>query len=427
MSFFVSFHIWGNACSVNCSAINDVKFIKSSNSSSCTIPQCGQIGLSCFSCMVFLMEVRCALNASVSVKQIFGDNWSGYVRDHSVADYQVREVEKALGCYGFDNGAFVYSCKRCGSWVFQRLGCNGRICSCCGKRYADQWSYSLSRAMFQVSHRHFVMSIPDSLWSFLRVWDNMKGYMDAAIKALSDYFSRITHQRLKVGAIVVLHPFGKDMKFQPHLHILLTEGGFDGKGRFVKCGFVPAGGLRKKWQYEVLKELQAKGLPNPLASQMYSRYRKGFYVWLHVRGRIKHPKQIARYVGRYVRHPAIANSRIYHYDGRIVKFFYVNGEDRRVDVTMGVDQFISALIQHIPPPQFKMIRYYGAYARRVKGQYGAGKQSGIKQLNLYHFGLEKVKYCPFCRGELEFVWYCKKGPPEQHKSKKELLNWLSTS
>jgi len=33
---------------------------------------------------------------------------------------------------------------------------------------------------------------------------------------------------------------------------------------------------------------------------------------------------------------------------------------------MEVQEFIKALIQHIPDRNFKMIRYYGAYSRRIK-------------------------------------------------------------
>lgn len=278
--------------------------------------------------------------------------------------------------------------------------------------------------MFPVPHRHFVMSVPDALWPFLRDWSNQKVYMDAAINALNDYFSKKTHRKLKVGAIVTLHPFGKDMKFQPHLHILLTEGGFDSSGNFVKCKYVPANGFRKTWQYHVMKVFQAANLPNELATQMFRKYPKGFYVWLHKRGSIKHPKLIARYIGRYIRHPAIANSRIYFFDGKVVKFFYIDGEDNRIEVTMTSNQFITSLIQHIPPLQFKMIRYYGAYARRAKGAYGARVQSSMKQLNLYDFGLEKVRYCPLCGNELEFVWYMKKGPPEHSKKQRELVAWI---
>lgn len=365
--------------------------------------------------------------ASISVKQIFMSSWDSYLATHEVLDYQLKEVEKSLNCYGHNNGCFVFYCKHCDKYIFQSYGCNGRLCSCCGKRYTDQWSYNLSKCMFSVSHRHFVMSAPKSLWNFLSDWKNRKIYMDAAIKAFNDYFSKILHRKIKVGVIVILHPFGKDMKVQPHLHLLITEGGFDNLCNFVKCEFIPANGFRKKWQYELLKMLQAHGLPNELATRMFSQYPKGFYVWLHIRGRIIHPKVIAKYVGRYVRHPAIANSRIFYFDKRIVKFFYINNEDTRINVTMAVEQFITALIQHIPPPQFKMIRYYGAYARRSKRQYGSKVQSSIKQMNLYHFGIERVKYCPFCHNELEFVWYCKKSPPEIVKEQRELVSWVSVN
>ena len=288
-------------------------------------------------------------NASISVKQILQSGFPDFIKTNEVTDYQKKEVEKALDCYGNDKGCFVYYCKRCDKFIFQSMGCNSRICSCCGKRYTDQWSVSLSKAMFSVSHRHFVMSVPDSLWPFLRDWNLMKVYMGAAINSFNEYFSKITRQEIKVGVIVVLHPFGKDMRFQPHLHLLITEGGFNKNGGFVKCSYVPANGFRNKWQYEVLKAFQENGLSRELATEMYRRYKNGFYVWLHSRGRIIHPKLIAKYIGRYVRHPAIANSRIYYFDGKIVKFYYVNNEDIRINVTMNVNKFISALIQHIPP------------------------------------------------------------------------------
>jgi hypothetical protein len=277
---------------------------------------------------------------SVSVKQILTGLWEEYLLTNPVKDYHKKEVDKAITCYGTSQGCFVYYCAGCDEYIFLTKGCNSRICSCCGKRYTDQWSHSLSQAMFSVSHRHFVMSVPDALWSFLREWGNLKVYMDAAIECFNDYFSKLLHRSIKVGVIVILHPFGKDMRFQPHLHLLITEGGFDSGNNFHKAEFIPANGFRKSWQYHILEKLQANGLPNNLATQMYKKYTNGFYVWLHSRGRITDPKIIAKYVGRYVRHPAIANSRIYFYDGKIVKFYYTNNEDKRVDVVMTVNQLL---------------------------------------------------------------------------------------
>jgi len=227
-----------------------------------------------------------------------------------------------------------------------------------------------------------------------------------------------------IGIICVLHPFGRDMKFHPHLHLLITEGGFGKNGKFHKISHFPAEAFRKCWQYVVLDKFQKLGLPNHVATALYRKYPNGFYVWVHKRGRIKHPKLIARYVGRYIRHPAIANRRITYFDGKNV-MFYCDYDGEIVDVTMTVDEFITSLIQHIPAPNFKMVRYYGAYSRRGKRKFGLKCQSGIKQLTLYKFGLIKPILCPICHNEMEFVWYCKKPPPKEIKSQQELMQYIS--
>ena len=63
--------------------------------------------------------------------------------------------------------------------------------------------------------------------------------MDAAIEAINDTISyKNKNGRLLAGAIVVLHPFSKNMGFNPHLHVLVTEGGFDKRGRFIHQKFI---------------------------------------------------------------------------------------------------------------------------------------------------------------------------------------------
>lgn len=358
----------------------------------------------------------------VTVKQILETTWQNYKESHKLREVEIKEVEKTINCYGQNNGCFVFYCKECSKYIFQHYGCNSRICSNCGKRYTDQWAQKFSKQMFNVPHRHFVMSIPNALWAFLKEdRKRWKGYMDSAIETCNDYFPKILRNaNARVGIIVIFHPFGKDMKFQPHLHIIVTEGAFDSKGHFIKHDFIPARKFAKCWQYHVLKNLQKAGLSNDLASEMYRKY-DGFYVWVHKSGRIHNPKFIAKYLGRYVRHPAIANSRIDYFDGTKVQFHYYDHEDNKHEIVMPVDEFITALLQHIPEPQFKMIRYYGAYARRTKRIFKSYLQSSITQLILTNFDLKKDILCPICKSKLDFVCYCKKPPP---LDKQNLNYWI---
>ena len=323
-----------------------------------------------------------------------------------------------MSCKGPDRGCFVYYCPKCEEYHEITLGCNSRLCSDCGKRYTDQWAKMLSRKMFNVPHRHAVMTLPDKLRPVLkedrRLW---KVVMDSAIKALNDTLSHALGKKVLTGAIIVLHPFARDLGFNLHIHLLITEGGFDRSGKFVHKKFIPYRALRRTWQYQVLTNLK-KALPKTkenamLIDRLFKDYKKGFYVFAPKESRITSRHRVSRYVARYVRHPAIANSRICGYDGEEVTFWYIDREGSKHYKTMSVDNFIHAMIiQHVPERQFKMIRYYGAYCRKWKSRYSRYlSHSSISQCGIGKFCDNYVPRCPKCGSQMEFVEFFKKDPP----------------
>src|SRR5699024_1318733 len=76
---------------------------------------------------------------------------------------------------------------------------------------------------------------------------------------------------------------------------------------------------------------------------------------------------LLQYIGRYMKRGPIALSRIKAYDGEIVSFVY---HDKRTNqektLVMSAEEFILSLTRHIPDKDFKMIRHYGLYSRRIK-------------------------------------------------------------
>ncbi len=334
-------------------------------------------------------------NQLLTVKRIFKDNnnWDLFCIDHKdiLRNAEIEEVNKMLSCKDKSRGFFTYQCESCGNYKTVYFGCNSRICTNCGKNHTDKWSKSLKRAMFNVVHRHAVLTIPDLLWGFVR--KNrilLKVLMDAAIVAINDTISfKHRNGRLLAGAIVVLHPFSKDMGFNHYLHIFLTEGGFDMYGKFIHQKFIHFKTMRKTWQYQVLTRFK-DALPkvqafSHLVNQLFKEYPDGFYVHMPKNSRITNKQRMSQYVGRYIRHPAITNSRLHSYDGKSVIFWYNDHEGVRHFVIMELQEFIKALIQHIPDRNFKMIRYYGAYSRKVKKRYSKCLQRSIKQTNLEDF------------------------------------------
>jgi len=175
--------------------------------------------------------------------------------------------------------------------------------------------------------------------------------------------------KLKIGMIQVLQTYGADMKYDPHIHSIVTEGGFDSMKNWVHVDFIKYEGWRKKWQYELLTRLK-KELPrctetNIFIDRHFKNYPNGFVVYGKRRFEKREGWNMARYIGRYVKHPPIAESRITAYDGKQVTFWYKDTKTgQKVTVTMDKFEFVHRLLSHIPEKNFKIVRYIGLYSRR---------------------------------------------------------------
>ncbi len=147
--------------------------------------------------------------------------------------------------------------------------------------------------------------------------------------------------------------------------------------------------------------------------------------------RISSERHVANYVGRYVRHPAIANTRISDYDGESVTFWYYENaikKDKKKFITVEVEEFIRRIIQHIPEKHFKMIRYYGAYCRKWKKKFKRYILLGsITQSKIAHFPRKRTYRCPNCKSRLEFDFKIGKPPPSERIFGEFIDDWSRMS
>ena len=114
--------------------------------------------------------------------------------------------------------------------------------------------------------------------------------------------------------------------------------------------------LRNAFCTALLNELESRLGKSfkPVKADIYKNHIEGFYV--HAKPNMCEPKQIAKYIGRYLGRPVIATKRIDKYDGENVTFHYNRHEDEKLIVeTIPALEFMERLVQHIPEKNFKMI------------------------------------------------------------------------
>jgi len=328
-----------------------------------------------------------------------------YKADHSHLDGDIiSEVENMLRCRDPTHGFLTYSCPQCGELKTVPLACKRRICTSCGKKHADQWADNLAQTLYSVPHRHMVFTIPEQLRQPLQ--DDHK-----LLKVLMDAVSHTMKQMIKTrrkavpGVICVLHPYGKDLTLNPHVHVLATEGGLTKQGEWIPVTFLEYRKLRRIWQYKLLTALK-KQMPKTwentrLIDSLFKNNPEGFYIY--AKRRVTNPRKTARYIGRYVRHPAIAESRITEFnpETNTVTFWYQRNGAKET-VTMPAQEFIDRLVKLIPDKNMKLIRYYGLYARRTRNKLQKILTPLSRQKTKKQLKKDPIK-CPKCGSTMQLI------------------------
>ena len=267
-----------------------------------------------------------------------------------------KEVEKFRYCGDISKGFRLYVCEGCHAVKKVPIRCKGKFCPTCSVGESERWSEIVSQDMFHTTHRHIVFTIDEGLRTIFLKYHReilLKGLMDDAAQVILDYFNK---QKIRPGIILALHTFGSKLEFNPHVHMIVTMGGLTEGGEWKDYDYIPYKMLRVNWQNAVLKLIQ----------RAYTRNAEGFYVNAPKRSRTN-VKKILQYISRYMKRGPIALNRIIMYDGDIVMFRYhdkrTNTEEKEI---MLAKEFIAALIRHIPDKNFKTIRRYGLYSRRIK-------------------------------------------------------------
>ena len=300
----------------------------------------------------------------------------------------------------------------------------------------------MSEQILDTSHRHLVFTIPKQLRAKI-YWNRelLRVLSDTAAKVVMENIQDVT-----AGIITVVHTFGRDLGFNPHVHVLVTEGGFDNNANWLDVYFLPYSRLRKQWQYYLLTELK-KRLPrkrevSQLIDKLFVEYPNGFYV--NAENKMDDAQKAAKYVGRYIARPAIAESRIQGYDGKTVTFSYEDHETGETKLEkLPVLQFIGRLIMHIPKKGYQMVKRYGLYARHIKPVFKRALELARKAKQLvFNFFSRRDTWrqriirrfqqdpllCPICGAEMElwFIWHPEYGaiydiitdsPAENEKTK----------
>lgn len=299
------------------------------------------------------------------LQNIFNDYFDEIQYLPHIRSSVLENVQKMIHCGDPSFGGAMFGCPKCGTLKFVPFRCHSKFCPTCGNMYSIDRTTAMSFKSVNISHRHCVFTISENLRPYFL---QDRSLLNSLFSAVRSVVLRMFHKENKSelftpGFICVLHTFGRDLKWNPHIHCLISEGGLGNSGLWRNRHHFIYTFLRNAFRTALLNLFHHK-LGDPFKKEISASYKNnkhGFYVY--AKPNKCHPSHILKY-GRYLGRPVIATFRINSYDGDFVTFYYNrHKDDKLITEHIPAMEFIERLIQHIPEKHFKMIRYYGLYVR----------------------------------------------------------------
>ncbi len=293
-------------------------------------------------------------------------------------------LERIKNCRTAALGYHVYQCSNndCGHTKYQYHSCRDRHCPGCGAVKKQEWIEARMQELLPVKYYHVVFTLPHELNSLVMGHRKLlfKLLFDASAQTLLSFAKDQKYLAAMPGIISVLHTWGQQLSFHPHIHCIVSGGGItddnswkDAKRNDRSFLFpVKAMGIVYRAKFlQALQQLINKGevtLPQPEDGKRLINllFQKDWVVY--AKAPFGGPQSVIEYLGRYTHKVAISNHRIGNINDEAgtVSFDYKDyaGEGKQKQMTLAVPEFIRRFEQHILPVRFTKIRTYGYLANR---------------------------------------------------------------
>lgn len=302
-----------------------------------------------------------------------------------------RVVGKFLDCGNPLGGFARIRCPECGYERLLAFSCKCALCPSCQARRAQEWAFWLCENRLEgVPHHHVVFTIPKMLRAYFRFDRSLLNELSrAAHRAVLTYCQGLLDVGVRPGVIIVRQTFGKGARFHPHLHALVTGGGWDADGVWQPMFGWDRPVLRELFEVEVFRFLRQRGLLSAERMQLIRSWRhSGFGV--HVGEAIgPEDRQSLEHVARYLLRAPVSLERM-RYDPQTqtvtIRPLAAEGNE---PVELQALEFIARLIQHIPDVQERQVVYYGIYANASRLGQSHRKRAGDSESSVWIADLEE--------------------------------------
>jgi hypothetical protein len=165
-----------------------------------------------------------------SLKELLKDTLPHW--NHDRTPQNIRETFwKIINCGTEVLGADIYASETEQKIVYHT--CKSPFCPSCGARSAAIWQEQIEATLPQIPYVEINFTMPQVFWSLLQRNRHLLRNLPALGATAIEFWAKAKY-RSRVILMVVQQTYGGFLNFHPHLHALVSAGGFDeSMGRWI--------------------------------------------------------------------------------------------------------------------------------------------------------------------------------------------------
>ena len=238
--------------------------------------------------------------------------------------------------------------------------------------------------LLPVKYYHVVFTMPHELNSLVMGHRKLlfKLLFDASAQTLLCFAKDNKYLGATPGIISVLHTWGQQLSFHPHVHCIVSGGGITADNTWKQATkndwqfLFPVKAMGIVYRAKFLQALQQMITKGEVIWADATDVKQGFNLlyqkdWIvYVKAPFGGPQAVIEYLSRYTHKVAISNHRIVQVENDKVTFRYKDYADigKQKVMTLEAAEFIRRFTQHILPKRFTKIRTYGYLANRNRNK-----------------------------------------------------------
>jgi len=304
---------------------------------------------------------------------IFIEHAACYLKTTKLCVVQKKAYQAIVLCRSASMGGHINSCDNCGYSQQAYNSCRNRHCPKCQFVRKAQWVDKLASNLPATKYFHLVFTVPHCLNKLF--YSNQKLAYGLLFKAAGHSLTQCAkdpkYLGAKAGAVAILHTWGQNLSYHPHIHMIVPAGGLSEDGRewipSASKYFLPVKVLSAVFRgilFKLLERAYKNGELHLSEGTNFLQLKQQCYKtkWVvYSQKPFKCSENLINYLGNYTHRVAISNERIIGHKNGKVSFCYKDYRSAGLRKVMTIEarEFIRRFMQHVLPDGFCKIRYFG--------------------------------------------------------------------